>query len=316
MILTIAVLAVIGLLIVVVLIAANEIFDVAINAKKTKEKVLKTNANKNEDNTPKEKPEKARANAWLREQPLERQEILSFDGLTLAAHILPADTPTHLWAICVHGFSGNGLNLGIAAQHWHEKGWNVLLPDLRGCGESEGNYYGMGWLDRLDILEWIQKVVLKQVPEAQIVLHGVSMGAAAVMMTTGEKLPKNVRAAVEDCGYTDVWEEFTLQLKKVFGLPQFPIMHIANGMAKSRAGYSFKEASSVEQVKKSETPTLFIHGDADTFVPFFMLDKVYDAAACVKKKMVVHGAQHGEAAQLEPQRYWDTVHTFVEKYLD
>ena len=48
----------------------------------------------------------------------------------------------------------------------------------------------------------------KKRPGAQVVLHGVSMGAATVMMTTGEQLPENVRAAVEDCGYTDVWEEF------------------------------------------------------------------------------------------------------------
>ena len=87
-------------------------------------------------------------------------------------------------------------------------------------------------------------------------------------------------------------------------------------MAKRRAGYSFQEASSVRQVKKSKTPTLFIHGDADTFVPFFMLDEVYEAAACEKEKLVVHGAQPGESVQLEPQRYWDAVHAFVGKYLD
>ena len=144
----------------------------------------------------------------------------------------------------------------------------MFLPDLRGSGDSEGDYYGMGWLDRFDIISWIRDTILEEQPDADIILHGVSMGAATVMMTTGEALPPNVRVAVEDCGYTSVWEEFTIQLKKVYGLPQFPIMHIANGMAKRRAGYSFKEASSVEEVKKSKTPTLFIHGDVDTFVPF------------------------------------------------
>ena len=177
-------------------------------------------------------------------------------------------------------------------------------------------YTSMGWLDRHDIIGWIRGTVLEKDPGAQVVLHGVSMGAATVMMTTGEQLPENVRAAVEDCGYTDVWEEFTIQLRKVFGLPQFPIMHIANIMAKRRAGYSFREASSVRQVKKSRTPTLFIHGGEDTFVPFFMLDEVYGAAACEKEKLVVSGAQHGESVQLEPQRYWDTVHAFVGKYLN
>lgn len=312
----IVILAAAAVFMAVVLTAANKIFDVAVNAGKTKEKVLKTNANKNADGTPKERSEKERANEWLRAQEPAVCRMRSCDGLVLAAHTLPAAQPSHLWAFCIHGFSGSGLGLGLAAKHWHEQGWNVFLPDLRGSGDSEGSYYGMGWLDRLDIIRWIKEVILKEDPEAQVVLHGVSMGAAAVMMTTGEPLPENVRAAVEDCGYTGVWEEFTLQLKKVFGLPQFPIMHIANVMAKRRAGYSFQEASAVCQVKKSKTPTLFIHGDKDTFVPFFMLDQVYSAAACEKEKLVVHGAQHGEAAQLAPQRYWDTVHAFVGKYLD
>lgn len=312
----IVIVAVVVLFLVVVLVAANKIFDVAVNAKKTKEKVLKTNANKSADGTPGEQTEKQRANEWLRGQEFVMHSQRSGDGLLLAARELPAREPSHLWAVCIHGFSGSGLSLGLAAKHWHGQGWNVLLPDLRGSGDSEGDYYGMGWLDRHDVIRWVRETILAKDPDAQIVLHGVSMGAATVMMTTGEPLPVNVRAAVEDCGYTDVWQEFTIQLKKVFGLPQFPIMHIANGMAKRRAGYSFKEASSVAQVKKSKTPTLFIHGDADTFVPFFMLGEVYEAAACEKEKMVVHGAQHGESGQLEPERYWNTVHAFVGKYLD
>ena len=92
-------------------------------------------------------------------------------------------------------------------------------------------------------------------------------------------------------------------------------MHIANGMAKRRAGYSFKEASSLAQVKKSRTPTLFIHGDADTFVPFFMLDEVYGAAACEKERLVVPGAQHGEAALADPAGYWGTAEKFIGRYL-
>lgn len=307
--------AVAAVLLAVIFTAANKIFDVAVNAKKTKEKVLKTNANK-ASTKEEERDEKALAREWLCAQELVTHEQVSFDGLKLVARELPAKEDSGAWAVCIHGFSGNGLNLGLAAKKWHERGYNVLLPDLRGSGLSEGNYYGMGWLDRKDIIEWISGTILKKDPEARIVLHGVSMGAATVMMTTGEELPRNVIAAIEDCGYTSVWEEFTIQLKKVFGLPQFPIMHIVNRMAKRRAGYSFKEASSVAQVKKSKTPTLFIHGDEDSFVPFFMLDEVYEAAACEKERLAVKGAQHGEAATAAPGLYWDTVDGFIGKRME
>lgn len=303
--------AVVVIFFVVVLVVANKIFDVAVNAKKTKEKVLKTNANKPSAEEETQQDERSLAKEWLAAQDFVMHTQLSFDGLKLVARELPSKTPTDIWVVCIHGFSGNGLNLGVASKHWHEKGYHVFLPDLRGSGLSEGDYYGMGWLDRKDMIAWIKDAILKKAPDARIVLHGVSMGAATVMMTTGEKLPENVRVAIEDCGYTSVWDEFTIQLKKVFGLPQFPIMQIANGMAKRRAGYSFKEASSIKQVKKSVTPTLFIHGDKDTFVPFFMLDEVYEAAACEKEKLVVKGARHAEASTTDPILYWDAIERFI-----
>ena len=308
--------AVIAVFLIVIFVAANKIFDVAVGAKKTKDKVLKTTANKTGQPAPGEKTKKEIDNEWLRTQKLRMHRQVSFDGLGLVARELPAEKPSKVWIVCIHGFSGCGMNLGVAARRWHEKGYNVLLPDLRGNGDSEGDFYGMGWLDRHDIIRWIEQVILEEHPDAKVILHGVSMGAATVMMTTGEELPENVKAAIEDCGYTSVWEEFTIQLKKVFGLPQFPIMHLANRMAKRRAGYSFKEASSVDQVKKSKTPTLFIHGDADTFVPFFMLDEVYRAAACEKEKLAVAGAQHGESAQIAPGQYWGTVDRFIGRYLE
>ena len=84
-----------------------------------------------------------------------------------------------------------------------EMGFTVLMPGLRGHGESTGHYIGMGWHNRLDMLRWIDEIV-RDDPEAEIVLFGISMGGATVMMTSGEALPPNVKVIVEDCGYTSV----------------------------------------------------------------------------------------------------------------
>ena len=173
----------------------------------------------------------------------------------------------------------------------------------------------MGWLERPDVLDWIGGIV-EQDPDAEIVLHGVSMGGATVMMAAGEDLPENVKCIVEDCGYSSVWDEFRLQLKNVFGLPAFPLLNAASLVCQVRAGYGFREASSVRQLQKASVPMLFIHGDADTFVPFEMLDVVYEACASAEKeKLVVHGAPHGDAADTDPELYWSTVAAFVGKYV-
>lgn len=220
----------------------------------------------------------------------------------------------HKWALVLHGYTSSSSNMTRWVRNFYEQGFNVLSPDMRGHGESEGKYIGMGWHDRLDVLQWIDEI-LAQDPEAEIVLFGVSMGGATAMMTSGESLPKNVKVIVEDCGYSSVHGVFVYQLDDLFGLPEFPVLHAADTVAKIRAGYSIYEASAVEQVKKSTTPMLFIHGDADTFVPFEMLQEVYDAAPVEKERLIIENAAHGDAAKVAPDVYWQTVWAFVGKYI-
>lgn len=97
--------------------------------------------------------------------------------------------------------------------------------------------------ERKDYLKWIQNVLKANGEYTQIILHGVSMGGATVMMTSGEDLPANVKAIVEDCGYTSVRDELTFQLKRMYHLPAFPIVDTTSMLTKIRAGYSFGEAS-------------------------------------------------------------------------
>ena len=116
-------------------------------------------------------------------------------------------------------------------------------------------------------------------------------GAATVMMTAGEPLPPNVRAIVEDCGYTTAWEEFRYQLKKPMACRRFPVLYTADALLRRRAGFSLREASAAAQVAHSRTPMLFIHGGKDAFVPFAMLDEVYAAARCPKEKICGAGCR-------------------------
>ncbi|AOR23519.1 alpha/beta hydrolase [Clostridium taeniosporum] len=251
---------------------------------------------------------------WIsKESNYEDIYIKSFDNLNLHGYKILNKIPSNKWVITVHGYTGEGLRMGSRAKRFYDMGYNIIIPNLRGHGKSEGNYIGMGWHDRKDILEWIDYII-KENQYSEIILYGISMGASTVMMTSGEQLPKNVKLIIEDCGYTSVWDEFSYQLKCMYKLPSFPLIHVSSIITKMRAGYSFKEASALEQVKKCNIPILFIHGDKDSFVPYNMLDKIYNAASCSKEKLVIKDAGHCKGDKVNPELYWDTIKKFIEKY--
>ena len=249
---------------------------------------------------------------------MQKEEVYidSYDGYKLHAYQL-INNNSNKWAFCIHGYRGNAEGMSLYARKYYDEGFNVLLPDLKGHGKSEGKYVGMGYNDRKDLLGWINLIV-EEYPSSQIVLHGVSMGAATVMMTCGEQLPENVMVAIEDCGYSSVFEQYSYVAESFIDIPlkSFAIAAL-DTYSKFKLGTNLKEMSSVNQLKKSVTPMLFIHGDKDSFVPINMLDKVYEANSnIIKEKYIVAGAQHAYSASLNPKIYFERVFNFVYKFID
>ena len=227
----------------------------------------------------------------------------------------------------MHGYKvrAEGM-LHIAYLYNHDMRYNVLLPDLYGHGESEGDHIQMGWKDRWDVVRWsevadeifsksrgaMQNMSLKDT-HTQQVLHGISMGAATVMAVSGEKTPDYVKCFVEDCGYSSVWDEFAAQLKDQFGLPSFPLMNTTSRLCQLKYGWSFAEAQQIEQVRKSTKPMLFIHGDKDDFVPYRMLLPLYEAKTKGKKAIfIAKGSIHAMAYRDQHEEYTKVVKEFLQ----
>ena len=253
------------------------------------------------------------AQKWLEEKSnYSDKYIESYDKLQLHSYVVTQNS--NKWAIVVHGYGGSGKLMSDKSKYFYDMGYNVLIPDLRGHGKSEGDYIGMGWKDRLDIISWIN-FIIKENPNAEIVLHGTSMGAATVLMTSGENLPSNVKAIVADCAYTSAWDEFSYQLETYLKVPSYYILNVTNMVTKLKAGYSLKEASALESVKKATVPILFIHGDKDKFVPYSMMDKLYDATSSPKEKLTIEGGEHANSDLVSPFLYWLTVEDFLNQYV-
>lgn len=225
--------------------------------------------------------------------------------------------PSGKTAVIVHGYTSNPMSMMMIARMFRDHfGYNVVLPTLKYHGRSGGDAIQMGWLDRLDVLEW-SKWAHECFGDTLQVLHGISMGAATVMMASGEDTPEYVRGFIEDCGYTSVWDQYAYRGKVEFHMPPFPVMTGANIICRKRYGWDFKEASSLDQLAKCDKPMFFIHGDADDYVPFEMMQKCYDAKVNGYREMwAAPGSIHARSYSNHPAKYTIACRKFLKEHVD
>lgn len=253
---------------------------------------------------------------WYAEQQKNIITMQSYDNLKLKAQFIKNDeSNNHQAVILAHGFRNTGDDMGKYAKFYYDQGFDILLPDARGHGNSEGNYIGFGWHERLDYKDWITYLIQQHDAE-QIILQGNSMGAATVLMTSGETLPEQVKGIIADSSYSSTKKELAYQLKSIYGLPSFPLLDVTSVIAKIRAGYTIQEASVVDQVRKNKLPLLLIHGDADDLVPTPMASEIYDAAEGDNELWIVPGAGHTTAYDNNTSEYETKLTKFLTKVLD
>ncbi|KRM91542.1 alpha beta fold family hydrolase [Liquorilactobacillus cacaonum DSM 21116] len=240
----------------------------------------------------------------------------SIDGEdeTMSAYFIAANTDSKKVVIISHGYKGNGETMANYAKMFYDMGYNILLPDDRGHGESAGKYISFGWLDRLDYLKWIDKIIDRIGNDAKIVLFGVSMGAATVEMLSGERLPSQIKCLIADCGYSSIYEELTYLLKRQFHLPRYPFYPLVSTINRRRLGYYLDDVSSVEQLKKNKLPIFFIHGEKDDYVPSYMALENYRATTAPKELWIVEGASHAESYWINPEKYKEHIENYLAKY--
>lgn len=253
---------------------------------------------------------------WYLDSKKQKWYMKSASGnYKLDANYIP-DGNSKKTVIILHGYMNNKDTMGPYAALFHKLGYNTLQPDARAQGQSQGKYIGYGWVEKSDVKKWIKQII-NRTHAKKVVIFGVSMGGATAMMTSGEKLPKQVKAVIEDCGYTDVKDEIEHEAKSLYGMPtvpRFPLVEILSGINRVRVGYFLKDGSSINQLKKNTRPILFIHGAKDTFVPTKMVYANYKADHSKKELWLVPGAKHAKSFATHPKAYEEHVKKFLQTY--
>lgn len=249
----------------------------------------------------------------LHRRGIMRDTVMEIEGCRL--HAMWASAQSERTAIVVHGYNAGPYNVMMLARMYRDSlGFNVLMPSLRHHYRSGGEYTQMGWKDRLDLLEW-SGFAHGLFSDTLQVFHGESMGAAAVMMASGENTPDYVRGFIEDCGYTNAWEEIVFASDKYLHRDSTFVRSAAE-ICERRYGVNLYEASSVDQLARCSKPMLFIHGDADRLVPVRMAWENYNAKTSGYREIwIAPGSAHSRAFPDYPAEYTARVRAFLTDYV-
>lgn len=236
------------------------------------------------------------------------------DGITLAGKYYHVREKAPL-ILFFHGYRSGALRDGNGVLLYAQKmGYNVLLADQRGHGKSGGKTITFGIKERYDCLDWIRYANRRFGEDTEIILAGISMGAATVLMAADLGLPANVKGIMADCPYSTPKEI----LQEVMKQMRFPVTVTYTAVrlgAKLFGGFDVEEHSPVEAMKNCSIPVLFIHGDADYFVPCEMSRKCYEACSAEKKLVLVKEAAHGMSYCVDSELYEKEITEFLEKVL-
>lgn len=200
------------------------------------------------------------------------------------------------WVVLIHPFLLSGTSIaGTVGDFYYEKGYNIIAPDLRGFGDSEGSV-ALGFLESLDIYDWIIK--LQEYNPEKIYVHGISLGGATTNFLSGidgfmNNAPEeirinkeiksleelNVKGLIEDCGYTNMteFEDESSLLSRGIGLDESNF-------------YYYSDACN--SLKYCELPMLVIHGTSDTTVDPSNADTVESTVCGEVTRWDVDGASH------------------------
>lgn len=245
--------------------------------------------------------------------PSEKIEIRSRDGLKLSARFYKGKdgAPYHLM---FHGYKSTPfLDFLAGGVEFIDKGHNVILVDQRAHGDSEGKTIGFGVLESYDALDWIKYTTERFGGEIEILLFGVSMGAATVLSALDFPLHPSVKGVIADSPFSAPIDIMKSVAKKMH-VPSAVATPLLRTAAFVFGGFRLGKRSAREAVKNAEVPILLIHGDDDAFVPRYMSDEIYKSAKLAGRDiryLVFPGADHVMSYLTDEERYIREVNIFL-----
>lgn len=251
---------------------------------------------------------------WCLQQNMESHVIESEDHLKLHAGYLKAKDESKRIVILCHGYRGSGASdFANIARFLHENNCDYLMIDQRCCGQSEGKYITFGAKEKSDICQWVYYICENNKRHLPVYLFGVSMGAASVLMASGNYLPYDVKGIVADCGFTSMksqMQDITTQWFhiKYPGLLLFRLDLFCRFFAK----FKMSDADATKAIEQNKRPILFFHGEEDSYVKVENTIRNYLNSRSSKDIVLVPLGRHRWSAYMAEETYRRKIMEFFE----
>lgn len=252
---------------------------------------------------------------WYQSIPKEDVIIKAYDQTSLHGVLIPSlEKSSNQLVLILHGYHSNKEDMIVVAKMYSDLGFKVLLIDQRGHGLSQGNFTSFGLYERYDLRKWINYCLRIYGYHHKIVLHGVSMGAATVLMTAGMEIPSQIKLLVCDSPYDKAIS--TLRRHKLLRwlILFFPAMHFFTFW---NHRFVLHQANIRSYTKKITTPTIFIHGDQDHVTPIKMMKHLMMSMNHASTHpYIVPGAKHGKGYVVDKEGLDQFVLDRLVQYVD
>ena len=234
------------------------------------------------------------------------------DGITLRGWFLTTEKPRHL-IVLVHGMWSSWLEMASLGRDLHRGGFDVLLFDLRGHGQSDPSRLYLGSRERADIRAVMSWALDEGFATDRIGWLGYSMGGSTILMEAARN--PAIQVAVIDSPYGDLPAVLQTQLSKHSGLPGWfnPGILLA-----ARFVYGVRTDNLVP-IRFARAwggrPLLLIHGESDTLVPVSQAHELAGAVGASCLTMTLPGVDHVQAYESDPEAYIRVVGSFFHDHL-
>jgi len=243
-----------------------------------------------------------RAYEWYEDIPKESETISSYDGLKLHGIYIPArDKHSNKLAIVMHGYQSKARDMMIIAKMYSDMGFQVLVIDQRAHGQSQGKFTSVGYYESYDLKKWLHFVTRNYGANINILLHGVSMGAATAVLATRFRESNNVKMMVLDSCFTNFKD--TLKLSTDHGYQKLFIPGV-NLMSRFILKFGLKTVNPLKHIRRSNIPSIFIYGSDDKVITKKMTESLHHHLKSQQKEiLIIEGARHAKGFELDKDRY-------------